>query len=464
MARARKIVARTAAQIGTTTLGPRPIPELTEPVKKRAPKVIELVLDNGLQVLAVRRTGTPLIEMRLRIPFGGGNVSPATHAARAEVLASTVMLGTKTRDREQVDIELATVGGHLEAAVDAQRLLFHGSVLSTGLNVLLAVLADSLTGASYRTRDVEGERDRLVEHLSIAASQPSVIAHRHLQELRFGDHPAAWDMPDATDVAAVTAAAVKALHRRAVVPRGSTLVLVGDLSPAAALKAVAAALAPWQSDRAARAMPTPPVVEGAALAAFDRAGAVQSQIRLSAPAVGRTHDGYAAQQIANLIYGGYFSSRLVENIREDKGYTYSARSSVEFWPGAAALSIAFDTNTESTAAALWETKYELGRIALVAPTSAEIESARSYALGTLATSLATSSGYASMLSALAGSGLDVQWLNAHPARLSKVTADEVHNMAKVIFSPAAFMGVVVGDLSVIGAALATIGQVDLRDE
>lgn len=461
MARARKILSRTAEQIGTTTLGPRPIPELTPPVKKRPPRVSELTLDNGLKVLAVRRTGTPLIEMRLRIPFGGGNVSPAAHAARAEVLASTVMLGTKNRDREEVDIELATVGAHLDASVDAQRLLLHGSVLSTGLGVLLEVLSDALTAAAYRTRDVEGERDRLVEQLNISDSQPAVIAHRHLQELRFGDHPAAWDMPRAQDVANVTVAMVRALHRRAVVPRGSTLVLVGDLSPASALKAVSTALAPWQSDRSAKSMSTPPPVQAAAVAAFDRSGAVQSQIRLSAPAVGRSHEGYAAQQIANLIYGGYFSSRLVENIREDKGYTYSARSAVEFWPDAAALSIAFDTNTESTAAALWETRYELGRIALVPPTSVEIESARSYALGTLATSLATSAGFASMLSSLAGSGLDVHWLNGHPARLANVTAEEVHNMAKAIFAPAAFMGVVVGDLSVIGASLATISEVAL---
>ncbi|AZI58408.1 insulinase family protein [Nakamurella antarctica] len=458
---ARSVPARTAAQIGITAGGPRTIPELTSPVRRSQTKVSELVLESGLRVIVARKAGTPLVELRLRIPFGGKASAAGTHAARAEVLAASVMLGTKRRDREGVDAELATVGGHLGASVDAQRLVFAGSVLSTGIGVLVDVLADTLTGAAYRAKDVAGERDRLVEHLLIASAQPGVVANRHLQRARFGDHPAAWDMPEAADVALVTPAVVRSLHQRSVVPAGATLVMVGDLQPAAALRLLAKALEPWQSDRTAQQMASPPAVEPGSISAYDKAGAVQSQVRLSGAAVGRDHEGYAAQQLANLIYGGYFSSRLVENIREDKGYTYSARSGVEFWPGAAALTIAFDSNTESTAAALWETRYELGRIALVAPTSAEVESARSYALGTLAASLATQSGYASMLSSLAGSGLDAQWLVAHQHRLATVTADEVHAMARVIFAPSAFMGVVVGDLSAMGSELASIGGVDL---
>ena len=193
--------------------------------------------------------------------------------------------------------------------------------------------------------------------------------------------------------------------------------------------------------------------------AHHRNGAVQSQIRLSGPALTRDDPGYPAQQLANLVYGGYFSSRLVENIREDKGYTYSARSSLEFWPETAAVSVAFDTTTPSTAPALLEARYELGRLSLVAPTEAEVESARNYALGTLATSLSTQSGLASTLSMLAGAGLDETWLRDHPVRLAKVTVDEVAQAAATLLAPANFTGVVVGDLGVLEAQLLGLGNV-----
>lgn len=447
---------RTAVQIGRTPLGARPIPALTTSVGARTPRTVDVLLDNGLRLIAIRKPGTPLVEARLRIPFAAGRVLPRLHSARAEVLASTLMLGTGSRDRAQVDADLALVGGYLDASVDAQRLLVAGSVLSTGLPTLLAVLADSLTDPAFRADEIRVERARLHEHLMISLSQPSAVVRTHLQQQRFGEHAAAWDTPLAEDVDVVTPALVRSLFRRQAVPDGAVLVLVGDLSPAKVVAQVGAALGEWRSDRSTVAMSPPPPVDAAPIAAFDNPGAVQSQVRLSAPAVGREHEGYPAQQLANLVYGGYFSSRLVENIREDKGFTYSASSSVSFWPGRAAITVGFDTTTESTAAAVWEAQYELGRMALTPPTDAEVESARNYALGTLAASLATQAGYASMISQLAGSGLDGAWLDGYRADIAAVTAAEVHDIARTILAPSAFMGVVVGDLATIEAPLSAI--------
>jgi zinc protease len=439
---------RTAEEIGRTAAGPRPVPPLARTARARTPTLARATLDTGLEVIAVRKPRSPLVEVRLRVPFAGATPK---HSARAEMLAATLLLGTGSRSREQVDADLALVGGHLDAGVDPQRLMIHGSVLSTGLPMLLEVLADSLTDPAYRRGDVLGERERLVEHLAISATQPSTVAHMFLQQRRFGDHPAAWDMPDPELVAGVGPAAVHGLHRRSLVPRGSTLVLVGDLSPAKAIAQAQAALA--------RGLGSPPAIAGDDLLAHHRPGAVQSQIRLSGAAVQRDDPSYPAIQLANLVYGGYFSSRLVENIREDKGYTYSARSSLEFWPGAAAVSVAFDTTTESTAPALLEARYELGRISLQAPKPEEVESARNYALGTLATSLSTQAGLASTLSMVAGAGLDENWLRDHPVRLAAVTVDDVAAAAASMLAPARFTGVVVGDVGVLERELLGLGNV-----
>lgn len=450
---------RTAEQIGRTETGARPVPQMTLTGRTRPPTPRRAELDSGLTVIAARKPRSPLVEVRLRVPFAGLN---RVHAARAEMLAATILLGTGTRDREEVDAELAQVGGHLDAFVDPQRLMITGSVLSTGLPVLLGVLADCLTDAAYRRSDVLGERDRLVEHLGISATQPSAVAHRFLQQRRFGEHPAAWDMPDPELVAAVSPAVLRRLHERSLLPRGSTLVLVGDLSPARAVEVAAGALAGWTAEPAAvaRILKPPPAIVGGNLLAHHRAGAVQSQIRLSGAAVPRSDPEYPAHQLANLVYGGYFSSRLVENIREDKGYTYSAHSSLEFWPQAAAVTVAFDTTTPSTAPALLEARYELGRISLVAPSAGEVESARNYALGTLATSLATQSGFASTLSMLAGAGLDENWLREHPVALSAVTVEQVAAAAAQMLAPARFTGVVVGDIAVLEPQLRGLGDVD----
>jgi len=450
---------RTAEQIGRTARGPRPVPPLGEQRASIQPETLDTVLDNGLRLLVVRQPAVPIVELRLRVPFGG---TEPTHPARSEVLAETLLTGTARRSRVQVDTDLALVGGELGAGVDPERLSIGGNALASGLDRLLDVLADVLTGAVYADEEVARERDRLVERIALAGAQPGTIARKALQRRRYGDHPFAHEMPEAADVAQVTADQVRELHQKSLVPRGSAMVLVGDVDPQGARDLVNEALAGWQADHAATEMVPLPKVAGGDLLLVHRPGAVQSQLRLSAQAIPRTDPRYPALQLTNLIFGGYFSSRLVENIREDKGYTYHARSYLEFTPRAASLLVDADTASDVTAAALWETRYELGRLGLVPPTGDELESVRQYAIGSLLISTASQSGLASQLISLAGLGLDMDWLRGHPARLAAVTADDVADAALTFFAPSAFTGIVVGDADRLAVQLAAIGGVELR--
>jgi predicted Zn-dependent peptidase len=449
---------RTAEEIGNTERGPRPVPALGDQRAAVQPASVDTVLDNGLRVLAVRQPSVPMVELRLRIPFGGED---PMHPATAELLAETLFTGTANRDRVKIDTDLALVGGELGAGVDPERLSIVGSALSGGLDQLLDVLADVLTGAAYVEDEVFRERNRLVERITMAEAQPGVIARKALQRRRYGDHPFAREMPESADVAVVAPERVRALHPASVVPRGAVLVLVGDVDPDRAVSQVAAALDAWRSDHSAIPLAPLPEVRGGDLLLVNRPGAVQSQLRLSARAIPRTDPRYPALQLANLAYGGYFSSRLVENIREDKGYTYHARSSIEFTPSGASLLLDADTASDVTAAALLEVRYELGRFGLVPPNESEVESVRQYAIGSLLTSTSSQSGLASQLSAIAALGLDVEWLRGHPARLAAVTADQIAEAGLEFFAPTAFTGVVVGNAETLAKQMAAIGGVEL---
>jgi zinc protease len=449
---------RSAEQIGRTELGPRPLPPLGPPRTPIAPSAVDAVLDSGLRVIAVRRPAVPMVELHLDIPFGG---TQRTHPARAEVLAMTLLRGTPRRDRFDIDKALAAVGGDLSAGVDPEHLSVSGSALASGLDVVLDVLGDALTSASYATAEVARERDRLVERLTMNRSQPQVIAREALQRRRYGNHPFAREWPEVDDVAGVTPAAVRALHRRSVVPGGAVLVLVGDIVPASAVEAVATVLADWRSDHPAVGLAALPELTGADLQLVHREGAVQSQLRLSAQAISRNHERYPALQVANLVFGGYFSSRWVENIREDKGYTYAAHCGFEFTQHGATLVAEADTASEATAAALLETRYELGRLVVVPPDDSEVDSARQYAIGALTIATSSQRGLAGHLAALATLGLDLDWLLTHTGRLQAVTTAQVAEAAAEFFAPTRFTGVVVGDGKRLADPLAALGGVEL---
>jgi zinc protease len=433
---------RTAAEIGHTEIGPRPLPSLGEQRSATGLTSVDTVLDNGLRVIAVHQPTVPMAEVRLRIPFAGDDDK---HSAIAEVLAATILTGTQRRDRVAMDTDLALVGGELGAGVDPERLSVGGNALASGFDTLLDVLADALTGAAYRDEEVEGERARLVERIAVARSQPSVIAREALQRRRYGNHPYTRETPEAADVETVTVDEVRAMHQNSVLPKGSVLVFVGDVDPGTAIAKIGAALAGWTSDKNAAELPDLPEVTAGDLLFVPRPGAVQSQLRLSAQAIARTDPRYPALQLANLVFGGFFSSRLVENIREDKGYTYHARSSLEFTVRGATLLIDADTASDVTAPALLEMRYELGRLGVVPPTADEVETVRQYAIGSLLIATASQTGLASQLAALAPLGLGADWLVEHPNRLAAVTAEQVADAALEFFSPTRFTGVVVGE-------------------
>ncbi|GAA2546253.1 M16 family metallopeptidase [Pseudonocardia hydrocarbonoxydans] len=449
---------RSAEEIGRTPAGPRPLPELGVTREVPLPDVADTTLPNGLRVLVARRASVPMVELRLRVPFA--DPAPGSgHPAIAELLSETLLTGTATRDRVGIDDELATVGADLGASVDPERLLVHGSGLAEGLPVILSVLADLLTGATHPDHEVARERERLVERIAVARAQPRTIAREALQRVRFGDHPITAEMPTAEAVTAVTAEQVRATHAASLVPRGSTLTLVGDVDPAAATAAVERALGGWTSPATALELAAPPYPAPGDLVLVHRPGSVQSQLRLSGPAVPRDDPAYAALQLANLVFGGYFSSRWMENVREDKGYTYGAHSGPEFIPGGAVLGVDTDVASDVTAAALLETRYELGRLSAVPPTAAEIEAARSYAVGSLLISLDNQGGLASTIAGLSAVGLGLDWVREHPARLHAVTVDEVAAAALRFFAPSGFTGVVVGDADVIGPGVRALGGI-----
>jgi predicted Zn-dependent peptidase len=185
---------------------------------------------------------------------------------------------------------------------------------------------------------------------------------------------------------------------------------------------------------------------------------------MALPAVPRTDPDHAALQLANLVFGGYFSSRWVENIREDKGYTYGPHTAIEHFVAGSALVVAAEVATEVTGPAMLETFYELGRIASLPPGEEELEQARRYALGTLQLGMSTQAGLASLASMYASFGLRIDYLVEHAGRLAAATREQVAEVASRYLAPAAAVTVVLGDAEKVQAPLAALTAVERSAE
>jgi zinc protease len=458
------VTTSTATTAGTapTTAGPAvpgvgPVPTVGPLQPPPLPPYAERTVGAGLRVLAVQRAGG-VAEVRLRVPFASADPD---HPARAHLLAETLLTGTQRHDRAGLAAALQGLGADLSIGVDADRLVVSGNGLAAALPDLLGLLAEVLTGATHPDGEVALERDRTVSELAVARSQPSVVAREALLQRLHGDHPYGRELPTAEEVAAVEPGAVRALHAERVRPDGALLVLVADLEPPAALDLVERALGPWAaagSGSGAEAPPAPTRAGGLLL--VDRPGAVQSTLRLAGPAVGRADPAYAPLVLANLVFGGYFSSRLVANIRERRGYTYSPHSGIEHARAGSRLVVGADVSTGVTAPALLETRYELGRIATLPVEAAELAAARRYATGVLALATATAADLASTLVGLLTAGVGLEWLHDHPRALEAATEADVLAAAATHLAPARLTTVVVGDAGLVRGGLETLDVVE----
>ena len=436
---------------------PRTVPGLGKPRTAKLPTVADTTLPGGLRVLAVKRVGVPLVELRLRIPFAGKGDE---YVARSQLLGDTLLSGTDRRDASQIAVDLQALGGQLQAANDADRLGISGSVLASGLAGMLDLLGELLTSASYPKDEVIAERDRLVQELAIHRSQASVIAREALLHRMYGDHPYGRELPSAEAVGDVKPSQLRALHAKRVVPAGSILTVVGDLSPAKVVTQVENALLDWTAtSKAVRTPKLPTVVPGPALL-LDRPGAAQTTIRMAGPAPARTSLDYAAASLASMVFGGYFSSRWTANIREDKGYTYGGHSLFEHPPAGSRLHISVDVATDVTAPAVLETLYELGRMATVPVGQDELDRARRYAIGSLQLGTASQAGLASMLSMLASADLGADYLREFPKQLAAVGVEDVLAASASWLAPTRLTTVLVGDVTVVANSVGTLLELE----
>lgn len=426
-----------------TALEVRSIPRPGPLPPAESPEVVQRMLANGLRVVLARRATVPTVEVRLRVPFAVSPGSdPVRHAAVAELLSASLLSGTGSRSRQAVDEAFADAGAQLRVTVDPQRLLVTGRTLAAGLRQTLATLADCLLDARYPVDAVELDRRRLLERVRMTHAAPRHQVSSALLRQCFAEHPITHQVAELDQLRGVTADEVAALHARRLVPAGSVLTLVGDLRPAEFADSIESVFAGWHGAEPARGLAVPAPRLDAGWSTLRLPTLRQAEVRLAGPSVSREHPDYPAQCLANHVLGGYYLSRLMTSLREERGYIYAGSSNLQQYGNAALTVVEFGSGPQTVKAAVEQTLIELERLSDTAlPTETEVANARAQLCGTIAISMSTQAGLAEALAGAYGVGLDELWLAGHLDRLRSVSVGQVQAVAAG-YRPEAFTGVI----------------------
>ena len=418
-------------------------------------------LANGLEVVLAEAHSIPKFHGELY--FRAGNAVVADRApSLAEMTATVVRTGTAKRASRQIEEDLRRLGADLgtSAGQDTSAISFAG--LSEFAEPLLQMVNELAREASFPDAEFERERRQKLEEVKLERTSPGFLAGERLRKVLFGAHPYAQVSPDEAQVAAYQREDLQSVYREIYTPENALLMLVGDFDPPALLKTIEKVFADWTGKKpVAKEAPAPPKPRGRRVYLVHNPGSVQTQILAGCHAITRKHPDWLRLGLTNSLYGGAFNSRLVMNIREDKGYTYSPRSGVIPLRQHGYFSVSAAVRNDVVAASLTEIFYELDRLRSVRVPEAELADAQNYLTGVFSMGLATQEGLLSQFSTVELNELPADYLETYRDKVRGLTAEDLLATARKYFDSANMQIVVVGDRAQIEEQAGLFGEVEV---
>jgi len=325
-----------------------------------APQMPEtFTLSNGIEVRHWRKNELPLISVSMQL-LGGAGADDATKSGAALLTAQMLSEGAGERDALAFSDALDLLGANFSAAADQEYTNVNLSVLRRNLDAALGLFADAVVRPRFDAKEWDRVKSLHLEDLKQDEDEPTTVAGRVGLRAYFGDaHPYGRPVVGTIDtVGKLTLDDLKALHAARFAPANARLFVAGDLTAEEAKAALEKALGSWKTSAAFKA-PAPlaaaaPAHKQPRVVIVDKPGAVQTVVRFYLPGpVFKTPDRVGLDMM-NVIFGGSFTSRLNQNLREKNGYTYGARSTFVMGPTAGYFSAASNVKADVTGKALQE--------------------------------------------------------------------------------------------------------------
>lgn len=442
---------------------PGPVPTTT------VPPVHRFALSNGLPVWLVEAHRLPVVSASLVSRLGSA-ADPPDRPGLMQLATSALDGGTTSRDALGLTGELEAAGATLGDDTDKDGTWLTSSSLTANTEATLDILADIARNPTFPADEVDLVRDATIVSLRQDKDDAETIAGTVASREVYGaSHPYGHRSDGTEDgLRAATIGDLRQAHARAFTPANTALLLTGDVTEDKARTLAEAAFGSWKapsSETGAPAVPGPPAGTSDRVVIVDKPGASQTALAIARPGLARSDPDYEPLLVTNQVFGGdSLSSRLNANLRETRGYTYGAYSGPDALRGVGLLTISMAVQGDNTADAVRETLTEADTLTRAGVSPEELERSKQYLAGLAGTRFDTNNATLGTLRTLYLNDLPVDYFQTRPARLARITNDDVTAVARRLFAPNSFTVVAVGDRASIEGPLRALnlGPVSLR--
>lgn len=423
----------------------------------------ERTLPNGLQVIALRHATVPKVTAILGIKSGLA-AEPAEKAGLAQFAVDLAQEGTTTRSSEQIKREVFAMGASLNGTAGQDASTFQIRGLNTTLPQMLAIVADVVRNPSFPQAELDLLKARIGQQLQAQTASPQYVNNKMFRQTLFGNHPYSRIGVTPETLPAIDRASIVSFQQTYYRPNNAYLVVVGDVTADAVFAAAEKAFGAWERRALPEAKTTPlPVLEGRTLVFVQRPNSVQSSISVGNFTPRRDDPRWYTLQLVNQIFGAAFDSRLVRNIREEKGYTYSPQSVFQSMAQGGLYRAVADVRNDVTGATLKEIYAEIDKLREGGPEAEELNDAKQYSRGLFVLQNASQSGLAATLNTMATFNLPKDYPETFQRQISQPSGEAIKTGAQMLLGSMDSVVTIVGDYTKVKDQLTGFSNIRFFD-
>tara|TARA_B100000408_G_scaffold52954_1_gene40582 strand:- start:63 stop:1949 length:1887 start_codon:yes stop_codon:yes gene_type:complete len=435
---------------------PAPEPSFTPPLPVRHQ------LANGMSIAVVESRGAPIVSFALVLRAGAVS-DPEDLPGLASFTAQMLMEGTEGRTSLEIANAAEFIGARISSDARREYTLLSSETLTKHFPTALELVADLVKRPTFPEHELERVRREHLTDLRRSKDDPTSVAERLVAGLVFSKDSGYGHYIFGTEdsASALTRDDLQKLFQGVYTPGRATLVVVGDTNLEEVTQQAQDLFGDWSGEGSyvpQEAINTNGTMPSTTIYLVDQPGAAQSVIRALQPTIPRKHPDYFGLTLVNYVFGGQFSARLNQNLRQDKGYSYGYQSSVHWYQGTSLVSAGGSVQTEVTKESVQETLKEFQEIRGGRPiTGEELDAAKAGILQGYPASFERSGMVLNHLIQLLVFDLPDDYFQSVGPGITAVSLEDAHRVAAERIKDDSLQLLVVGDREKIEVGLRELG-------
>lgn len=422
----------------------RTIPPAIKPFQEIIiPELNEIELANMQKLYFINAGSQPVV--RIELIFEAG--SRYEKKIGASYFTSKMLLeGSKKYKSEEIAEKFASIGYFVEITQGSERLNITLNGLTKHLKTALILISELIAEPIFPINELENLKRITKQSLAINLEKTSYLASIAFKEHLFGNDNYIGKTMNEADIDAINQEDLQNFYQENLHSKPMKIFMAGKIESKEI--DLIQEIFGWQTLEASPNLPIIHIenIYSGKKNLIEKVGSLQSSIRLGRRIIARNHPDYFAVKICNTILGGYFGSRLMKNIREEKGFTYGISSSFLAIPNFGYLMIGTDVKREFTQNTIEEIKKEINILQNDLVADEELETVKNFLIGDFAGSLNTPFEILEKHKLRISENLPADFYKNYVQNIKEVTSQHVLAMAQIYFAPSEMLEVVVGGL------------------